>query len=426
MRKASAPLQIRYVDPASLKLNEQNPRLMPPEEMAALKRSLAKWGFVDPIIVRRENGEVIGGHQRIAAAAELGIATVPVVDVDVSEIDALLLNVALNRIAGRWDEGKLALVTEGLRLEGADLSLTGFTEGELRLYLQPKPGLTDPDAMPEVPEPVSKTGDLWLCGDHRLLCGDATKAEDVERLMAGEKAELLWTDPPYGVGVGDKNKWLNSIARSNRVEENLANDTLDEPALVAMLGAAFDLAIPSCTAGAAWYVAAPAVPLHVLFGLALKERGIWRQTLQWVKNNATFAPMGVDYHWQAEPIFYGWLPNAAHRYRGGRQQTTVWNIDRPTKSPEHPTMKPVELVERAVANSSDPGHIVLDPFLGSGTTMIACERLGRRCHGMEIEPRYVDVAVKRWEQFTGREAQLEPISQPNAALARKRARPNLA
>jgi DNA modification methylase len=229
----------------------------------------------------------------------------------------------------------------------------------------------------------------------------------VARLMDGAEIELVWTDPPYGVAVGDKNKYLNSIAPSNRVEENLVNDTLGEPALVAMLRASFDLAMASCTAGAAWYVAAPAVPLHVLFGLALKERGIWRQTIQWVKNNATFSPMGVDYHWQAEPIFYGWMSNAAHRYRGGRQQTTVWNIDRPSKSPEHPTMKPVELVERAVANSSDAGHVVYDPFLGSGTTLIACERLGRRCYAMEIAEQYVDVAVRRWQAFTGKKATLD-------------------
>ncbi len=133
--------------------------------------------------------------------------------------------------------------------------------------------------------------------------------------------------------------------------------------------------------------------------------GIWHQTLQWVKNNATFSPMGVDYHWRAEPIFYGWLPGAAHRYHGGRKQDTVWEIDRPTKSPDHPTMKPVELVARAVENSSSAGDIVLDLFLGSGTTLIAAEQTGRICYGMEVDPRYCDVIVKRWEAFTGKKAE---------------------
>ena len=229
-----------------------------------------------------------------------------------------------------------------------------------------------------------------------MLCGDSTSAEDVARLMGDERAEMVWTDPPYGVSVGDKNKFLNSIARSNRVEEeNLMNDTLDDAGIVAMISAAFDNAIAHCTAGAAWYVAAPAGPLHVLFGQALKDRGIWRQTIQWVKNNATFAPLGVDYHWRAEPIFYGWLPNAAHRFYGGRKQDTVWNIDRPQKSPEHPTMKPVELVTRAIENSSRPGELVYEPFSGSGTTLVAAEQTGRVCYGMELEPKYVAVALER-------------------------------
>ena len=213
--------------------------------------------------------------------------------------------------------------------------------------------------------------------------------------MGKEEAEMVWTDPPYGVAVGEKNKFLNSIAPCNRIEENLENDTLDEPGLVRMLCAAFDNAMAHCRAGAAWYVAAPARPLHVLFAQALKDRGIWRQTIQWVKNNATFSPMGVDYHWQAEPIFYGWLPNAGHRYYGGRQQTTVWNVDRPTKSPEHPTMKPPELVARAVENSSKRGEPVLDVFSGSGTTLVACEQTGRIGYGMEIEPKYCAVTLQR-------------------------------
>lgn len=208
---------------------------------------------------------------------------------------------------------------------------------------------------------------------------------------------MVWTDPPYGVAIGDKNKFLNSIARSNRVEENLTNDTLDEPALAEMLKASFGLAFEHNLAGGAWYVAAPPGPLHVLFGLALKTLGIWHQTIQWVKNNATFAPLGVDYHWRAEPIFYGWKPGAAHRYHGGRQQDTVWEIDRPQASPEHPTMKPLELVQRAIANSSVTGDVVYDPFLGSGTTLLAAHRENRRCYGIEIEPKYVEVILRRAE-----------------------------
>jgi site-specific DNA-methyltransferase (adenine-specific) len=270
----------------------------------------------------------------------------------------------------------------------------------------PGAGGDDFDTTPEETQTRVMYGDLWQCGEHRVLCGDSTKAEDVGRVMAGEKAEMVWTDPPYGVSVGDKNKWLNSIAPSNRVEENLHNDSLDEAGLLTMLTDAFTNAAIACTAGAAWYVAAPAGPLHLLFGQVLKSMNIWRQTLQWVKNNSTFSPMGVSYHWKAEPIFYGWMPNGAHRYHGDRTQTTVWEIDRPQASPEHPTMKPVELVARAVGHASLAGEIVLDVFGGSGTTLIACERTNRKARLIEIEPKYVNVILSRWEAETGKQPQL--------------------
>lgn len=269
------------------------------------------------------------------------------------------------------------------------------------------------DTTPDEGPTRTQLGDLWQLGEHRLLVGDCTVAANVARLMEGAKAEMVWADPPYGVSIGDKNKLLNSIGRSNRIEENLTNDTLDEAGILAMLRGAFAAATSVCLAGGAWYVAAPAGPLHLLWGQALNELGIWRQTIQWVKNNATFSPMGVDYHWRAEPIFYGWAPGAAHRYHGGRKQDTVWEINRPAASPDHPTMKPIELVSRAVANSSKTAELVLDPFLGSGTTIIACERLGRKCYGLEIEPGYADVTLRRWEAETGKVAVLlERLSTP--------------
>lgn len=213
--------------------------------------------------------------------------------------------------------------------------------------------------------------------------------------MGDARAEMVWTDPPYGVGIGNKNKHLNTIAPSNRVTENLTGDTLTPDQLYALLAGSFDAAIGVCSPGASWYVAAPPGPLHLVFGRVLDERGIWHQTIQWVKNNATFSPLGVDYHWRCEPIFYGWLPNASHHFYGGRKQDTVWEIDRPGKSPEHPTMKPVELVVRAIQNSSQAGEAVLDPFLGSGTTLAASHLTGRIGYGMEIEPKYVAVTLER-------------------------------
>jgi DNA modification methylase len=388
--------------PGQLLANPRNFRVHPKAQQEALLGVMREVGVVDDVIINQQTGFVVDGHLRVALAISEKQPTVPVKYVDLTEAEESLILATFDPIAAM-------AATDKTQLDALlrDVS-TGDAAVQAMLAELAKASGLDYGAEPkEAPEPQidkaeelrqkwgTESGQLWTIGRHRLLCGDSTKAEDVARLMAGERAEMVWTDPPYGVAVGDKNKYLNSIARSNRVEENLTNDTIDEAGLIRMLCSAFDLAAEHCTAGAAWYVAAPPGPLHVLFGQVLKDRGIWHQTIQWVKNNATFSPMGVDYHWRAEPIFYGWLPNAGHRYHGGRKQNTVWEIDRPTKSPEHPTMKPLELVRRAVENSSLTGQIVYDSFNGSGTTMAAAESIGRICHGMEIEPKYVAVTLER-------------------------------
>lgn len=411
---------------ADLKPDPQNARRHNPRNLGMVRQALGEVGAARSIVID-ENGVILAGNGVAEAAADAGIERVQVVDADGETIIAVRRSgltpeqkkkLALydNRTGelATWDAAQIAAELEA----GLDLSDL-FHEDELSALLEAAADeLLGGDAPQEAPEAQvdraaelqqqwqTATGQLWEIPSrtakgkcHRLLCGDSTSREDVERLMAGERAEMVWTDPPYGVAVGDKNKFLNSIARSNRVEENLTNDTLDEPELIQMLERAFDLAVEHCTPGAAWYVAAPAGPLHVLFGQALKERGIWRQTIQWVKNNATFAPLGVDYHWRCEPIFYGWVPNAAHRYHGGRKQDTVWEIDRPQKSPEHPTMKPVELVTRAIDNSSLRMQVVYDPFVGSGTTIIAAEQCGRLGCGMEISEKYVAVVLQRLAQM---------------------------
>ena len=388
--------------PDQLLANPANWRIHPKGQQDALAGVLDDVGWVQDIIVNRRSGHVVDGHLRVSLAISRNEASVPVVYVDLDEREEALVLATIDPLSAMAATDK----------EQLDALLREVATGEAAVQamlseLAEKSGLDYGKEPKEAPEPqVDRAGELqakwqtqrgqvWQVGRHRLMCGDSTSAEDVARLMEDTKAEMVWTDPPYGVSVGDKNKMLNAIAPSNRVEENLTNDTLDEPGLIAMLCQSFDCAIRHCTAGAAWYVAAPPGPLHVLFGQVLKDRGIWRQTIQWVKNNATFSPMGVDYHWRAEPIFYGWLPNAGHRYYGGRKQDTVWEIDRPQKSPEHPTMKPVELVARAITNSSQEGEVVYEPFSGSGTTLVAAEQTGRVCYGMEIEPKYVAVALER-------------------------------
>jgi len=361
-------------------------------------------GWVQDVIVNQRTGHVVDGHLRVALAIGRQEAAIPVVYVDLSEHEEQVVLASLDPLGAM-----AATDTEMLRGLLDDVAIDS---DDLRAALEklspsaPTTGLTDPDAVPEEPAAtVAKRGEIWRLGNHRLMCGDSTIGADVAALMNGARAAMVWTDPPYGVAIGDKNKYLNSIAPSNRVEENLTNDTLDEDGLLVMLRQSLGNAAGVCEAGAAWYVAAPAVPLHLRFGEVLRDLGIYRQTLIWAKNNATFSPLGVSYHWAHEPIFYGWMPDGAHRYYGDRKQTTVWQIDRPTASPAHPTMKPVALVARAIEHSAAPGELIYEPFSGSGTTIIAAEQLGRRCYAMEIEPRYVDVAVQRWEEFTGRKAE---------------------
>lgn len=393
-------------------------------DVGAIITSILKFGFNGALRVWRDNTVMAGNHTLLALrsmqAQQLDAPHGVIVTGDgdwlaacidithLSETEARAFAIADNRtteLATNDAESLAALLQELAHEDDALLMATGFDGDDLDMMLAELGVLPDPEPDPgaqidRAAELQAKwgteRGQIWQVGTHRIMCGNSTNADDVRMLMDEKQIEVVWTDPPYGVAIGDKNKLLNAIGKgSNRVEKNLVNDKLDEPELAEMLISAFDNAIAHCSAGAAWYVAVPAGPLLIVFGIVLKERGVWRQTIQWVKNNSTFSPMGVDYHWQAESILYGWLPNAGHRYYGGRTQTTVWEIDHPSKSPEHPTMKPVELVSRAVENSSRRGECIYDPFLGSGTTLIACEQTGRVGYGMEIDEGYTAVALER-------------------------------
>ena len=260
----------------------------------------------------------------------------------------------------------------------------------------------DPDAVPEQPEPRTKRGDLWVLGEHRLLCGDATSSEDLARLMAGAAAQVLWTDPPYGVG------YVGKTVRALRIEGDGPGD------LAGLLAGAFAAVGDVLAPGAAIYVCHPAGRGARAFWEAFEAQG-WRlrQGLVWVKDQMVLGH--ADYHYRHEPIAFGYAPGGGARGRGrsgwygGNDQDSVLQVPRPSASREHPTMKPVELVRRCIANSSALGDAVLDPFLGSGTTLVACEMLGRRGYGLELDPAYCDVAVERWEEVTGGSAELMPV-----------------
>ena len=395
--------ELRHVPASELKPSPRNWRTHPESQVNALKGILAEIGYAGAALARElpdKSLELIDGHAR---AEVTGNGKMPVLVLDVTEEEA-------NKILATFDPLGAMAGADASKLDEL-LKSVAFDNEAVNAMLDELKANTDAvlpgtggggdefDATPETTGPTrTAVGDVWVIGGkHRLLVGDCTDEANVERLMDGEFAEMVWTDPPYGVSIGDKNKFLNSIAPSNRIEENLQNDSLGEEELSSMLLASFGNVVKFCTAGAAWYVAAPAVPLHLLFAGAMKHFGILRQMIIWVKDNSTFSPIGVSYHWKHEPIFYGWMPNGGHRYHGDRKQTTVWEFDRPMASPDHPTMKPIALVQQAIEHSSQQSEIILDPFLGSGTTLIAAHRLGRVCYGCEIEPRYADVILKRAE-----------------------------
>jgi DNA modification methylase len=256
--------------------------------------------------------------------------------------------------------------------------------------------------VPELAPSSIKRGDLFSLGDHRLMCGDSTVADDVSRLLDGARADLVWTDPPYGVAYQADLSVEQARATHRRTDGlEVRNDALTPDGTRALVAAAVseDVLRP----GGCFYVASPSGDMEIHFRLALVDAGLpLREAIVWVKDQFVFGRQ--DYHWRHESILYGWRDGEAHYFAGGRTQDTVWEIARPKRSDDHPTMKPVELVERAVQNSSRPGETVYDPFSGSGTTILACERTGRSARAMEIDPQYVAVAIKRWEQFTGRQA----------------------
>lgn len=363
------------------------------KNMAAIVASLSRFGQRAPIVVQRKGMVVRAGNGRLAAAKSLGWSHIAAVVVDDESVDAVAFAIADNRTAelAEWDKETLASLLDTLPED--DLGVTGFDESDLKdLLSELTPEVVD-DTPPEPPPtPVSKTGDLWEMGTHRLLCGDSTKADDVGRLMGGLKADMCLTDPPYGVSYVGKTEDALVVE----------NDSLDEASLAKLVLAAFDNAQAVCREGAYWYATVPPGPLHLVFADDWKRRGILRQIMVWAKDSMVLGHS--EYHYQHEPILFGWIPGGGRHKNGDRTRTTLWSFDRPKASREHPTMKPVPLWAKAVDDGSRAGETVYDPFLGSGTTLIAAEQLGRKCYGMEISPQYCDVIVTRWEKLTGKKA----------------------
>lgn len=395
-------MNIQKISIEKLKPAEYNPRkdLKPEdEEYQKIKKSLIEFGYVAPVIVNADM-TVIGGHQRLKVLKELGYTEIECNIVDLDKDKEKALNIALNKITGEWDNAKLEELLAELKETEIDMDATGFSFDEVDNMLKDITGSKEDDfdvdqALDEIEEPISKTGDVWILGRHRLMCGNSTQKDDVMRLMNNQDADMILTDPPYNVDYVGKTSEALKIENDNMNETEFYNFLLD----------AFRNMFESIKYGGSIYVF-HADTEGLNFRNAFKAVGFkLAQCLVWVKN--TFVMGRQDYQWRHEPILYGWKEGAGHYFVDNRKQSTVLEFDKPSKNAEHPTMKPIDLLVYLIKNSSKENDIILDLFGGSGSTLIAAEQIQRTCYIMELDPKYCDVIIKRWENLTGQKAILE-------------------
>jgi DNA modification methylase len=441
MTPAAVSLVVEQVAIDSLRPDPANPRRISEEELDALTRSIRAWGFVEPVVARREDALVVGGHQRLVAARRAGLTSVPVVWLDISAQQAHLLGLALNRISGDWDEQLLARLLADLKAAPEiDLSLTGFGNDEVKDLMRAlaaaekadRPDTFDLEAALEE-APVTRRsapGDLWQLGEHRVLCGDATLPENVKRLLGGSQPRLLATDPPYGVSYDAtwRDGVYNALGPAEPPYMRISSQPDGEVADAAPMprhgrtaghrntslsgdtrvdwSDAFAL-VPSLDVGYVWHAGVHAADVAeglVRIGFEIVAQVIWDKGL--------FAMGRSWYHWAHEPCWVVRRKGTSVPFLGERDQATVWRVPSPKMimaggrdtAFDHPTQKPALLFERPIANHLRRGEIVYDPFLGSGTTLIAADRLERRCYGLELDPRYCDLILARWEHFAGQAA----------------------
>lgn len=373
---------------------DYNPRkdLKPGDkEYEKLKRSIHEFGYVDPLIWNQQTGRLIGGHQRLKVLKDMGIEDVDVVVVDMDEEKEKALNVALNKISGDWDKDKLMLLITDLQGEDFDVSLTGFDPEELDDLFKDdlKDDVKDDnfDVDKELKKPtMTKPGDLWQLGEHRLLCGDSTKEESYALLMAGKQANLVITDPPYNV---------NYQGSAGKIK----NDNMKDDAFYQFLLAAFTNMEKNMASDASIYVF-HADTEGLNFRKAFSDAGFYLSgTCIWVKQSLVLGRS--PYQWRHEPILFGWKKKGKHCWYAGRKESTIWEFDKPKKNKDHPTMKPIPLLAYPIMNSSMTNSIVLDPFGGSGSTLIACEQTKRICRTIELDEKFCDVIVKRYIEQVG-------------------------
>jgi site-specific DNA-methyltransferase (adenine-specific) len=383
----------------------KNSRTHSDEQVAQIAASIKEFGWTNPILVDGQNG-IIAGHGRLMAARKLGYKDVPTIELaELTETQKKAYIIADNRLAlnAGWDNEMLTIELNDLLADGFALELLGFDPKELDALLEPEliEGLTDEDAVPDVPdEPTTKLGDIYQLGNHRLMCGDSCSLTDMEKLCDGQLVDMWLTDPPYNVAVQGGNH--ANPERKNGLK--ILNDKMPDEEFRQFLRDAYVTADLVMKPGAVFYIWHADSEGYNFRGAAKDAGWAVRQCLIWKKSSIVMGRQ--DYHWKHEPCLYGWKEGAGHLWATDRKQTTILEFDRPSKNGEHPTMKPVALFEYQMLNNTKGADIVLDSFGGSGTTMLAAEKHGRHARLMELDPKYCDVIVKRWEDFTGKKAVL--------------------
>lgn len=385
-------IEKKYID--ELIPADYNPRkdLKPGDtEYEKLKKSLQTFGYVEPVIWNKTTGNVVGGHQRLKVLKELGLTFIECVVIEIDEDKEKALNVALNKISGEWDKDKLMLLIDDIRVSDLDITLTGFDVSELdELFRDSVEGDIKDDEFDvdeELKKPTfSKLGDIWKLGKHTLICGDSTKSETYIKLMEDKKANLVVTDPPYNVdykGTAGKIK----------------NDNMEDGNFYKFLFDAFKNIEANMTDDASIYVF-HADTEGLNFRKAFSDAGFYLSgTCIWKKQSLVLGRS--PYQWQHEPVLFGWKKKGKHKWYTGRKESTIWEFDKPKKNGEHPTMKPIALLAYPIMNSSVSNSIVLDPFGGSGSTLIACEQSDRICYMVELDEKFCDVIVNRYIELVG-------------------------
>jgi DNA modification methylase len=389
----------------------KNSRTHSDEQVAQIAASIKEFGWTNPILVDGSNG-IIAGHGRLMAARKLGYKDVPTIELaDLTETQKKAYIIADNRLAlnAGWDNAMLTIELNDLLADGFALELLGFDPKELDALLEPEviEGLTDEDAVPALPdEPTTKLGDIYQLGNHRLMCGDSTSIDAVDKLMDGQKADMVFTDPPYNIGFGgtmsntSKNGVMVKHTGMNAKHRPIKNDKKTESDFYDFISEVLSIIQIKCKG--AWYISFGSANLHELLRPITDVGMEYKSIIIWVKNQS---PMGGGaYRRRYEPILYGNF--SSDFYGKPYSEDDVWEFNRTNKNDLHPTMKPVELVKNALKHGSKSNDVVLDLFGGSGSTMIASEEIGRKSCLMELDPKYCDVIVKRWEDFTGKKAVL--------------------